>query len=76
MEEASGTELTSKLTEHLKEIVSHNKVKATVLPMSQTNQTVVTGQNKHSFPQKAHTHSLCPCFGSTEKLVPAGKMGV
>lgn len=38
MEEATGTELSNKLTEHLKEIHSDNKVEATVPSMSQTNQ--------------------------------------
>lgn len=37
VEEATGTELTNKLTEHLKEILSDNKVRATVLPLSQTS---------------------------------------
>lgn len=31
MDDATATELTNKLTEHLKEILSDNKVKATVL---------------------------------------------
>lgn len=35
MDGATATELTNKLTEHLKEILSDNKVKATVLPASQ-----------------------------------------
>lgn len=37
MEDETGTELTNKLTEHLKEILTDNKVKATVLPMSQAS---------------------------------------
>lgn len=73
MEDSSGTELTSKLTEHLKEILSDTKVKATVVPPDSNQQapkpTVVAGLSEHCCPQRAHTRSLWEQSGSCASTV-------
>lgn len=54
VEEATGTELTNKLTEHLKEILADNKVRATVLALSQTS------KRWSRLGLLVWTHSSCP----------------